>query len=64
MHEKIDAKPYDCIDSARNRSSSDIETVKICRYDEMNDNDKVNLYCMIVIKLIYIAMHSTNISNV
>ena len=45
MHEKIDAKPYHCIDSARNRCSSDIETVKICRYDEMNDYDKVNLYC-------------------
>ena len=45
MHEKIDAKPYDCIDSARNRRSFDIETVKICRYDEMNDYDKVNLYC-------------------
>ena len=45
MLEKIDAKPYDCIDSARNRSSSDIETVKICRYDESSDYDKVNLYC-------------------
>ena len=44
MHEKIDAKPYDCVDSARNRSSSDIETVEICRYDEMNDYDQVNLY--------------------
>ena len=44
MHEQIYAKPYDCIDSARNRSSSDIETVKICRYDVMNDYDKVNLY--------------------
>ena len=45
MHQKIDAKPYDCIDSARNRSSFAIETVKICRYDEMHDYDKVNLYC-------------------
>ena len=43
--EQIYAKPYDCIDSTRNRSSSDIETVKICRYDEMNDYYKVNLYC-------------------
>ena len=30
MHETIVAKPYNCFDSARNRSSSDIETVKIC----------------------------------
>ena len=45
MHEKIGVKPYDCIDSARNRSSSDIETIKICRDDEMNDCDRVNLYC-------------------
>ena len=45
MHEQIYAQPYDCIDSTRNRSSSDVETVKICRYDEMNDYDKVNLHC-------------------
>ena len=45
MDEQIYAKPYDCIDSTRNRSSSDIETFKICIYDEMNDYDKVNLYC-------------------
>ena len=45
MREKIGAEPYDCIDSARNRSSSDIETVKIYRCDEMNDYDKINLYC-------------------
>ena len=37
LHEKIGAEPYDFIDSARNCSSSDIETVKICRCDEMND---------------------------
>ena len=45
MQEKIGAEPYDCIDSARNRSSSDIETVKTCRCDEMNDYDNINLYC-------------------
>ena len=41
LHEKIDAEPYDCIDSARNCSSSDIETVK----SEMNDYDNINFYC-------------------
>ena len=45
LHEKIGATPYDCIDSARNRSSSDIITVKICRCYEMNDYDKINFYC-------------------
>ena len=45
LHEKIGAEPYDCIDSARNCSSSDIETVEICRCDAMNDYDKINLYC-------------------
>ena len=45
VHEKIGAKPYDCIDSARSRSSSNIETVKICKYHEMNNYDKINLYC-------------------
>ena len=45
MHEKIGAESYDCIDSARHFISSDIETVKICRCDEMNDYDKINLYC-------------------
>ena len=33
MHEKIGAEAYD------------IETVKICRCDEMNNYDKINLYC-------------------
>ena len=33
FHEKIGAEPYD------------IETVKICRHDEMNNYDKINLYC-------------------
>ena len=44
LHKKIGAEPYDCVDSARN-CSSDIETVKICRCDEINDYDKINLYC-------------------
>ena len=44
LHEMIIAKHYDCIDSERNRSSSDIETVNICRYDEMNDCDNVSLH--------------------
>ena len=51
LHKKIGAEAYDCIDSAQNCSSSDIENVKICRCDEMNDYDKI----------IYIAIHSTNI---
>ena len=51
LHDKIGAKPYDCIDSARNRSSFDIETAKICRCVDMNDYDKINLY----------SIHSTNV---
>ena len=37
MHEQIGAKLYDRINSRENRSISDIESMKICRYDEMND---------------------------
>ena len=44
FHEKIGAEPYDCIVSARNCSSSDIETAKICRCDKTSDYDKINLY--------------------
>ena len=37
MHGNIGAKPYDCIDATQNGSTSNIETVKICRDDEINN---------------------------
>ena len=45
MHEQIGAKLYDNINSRENSSISDIESMKICRDDEINDYDKVNIYC-------------------